>query len=78
MSTADNFDGRPLRPGAFYWAIITPDPDTDEGEEWMNEVQPVRYDGGGRWNFLGVEGAINWPVSWVGEEIVPNEKSPGP
>lgn len=78
MSTTDDFDGRTLRPGAFYWVRITLDPDTDDSEQWMNGEQPARYDGAGRWHFLGLEDASDWPVIWVGDEIQQEEVSGKP
>lgn len=61
-------DERELVAGAFYWGLITLDPDADE---WENEPMPARYVGGGIWSFLATEGDSAWPVRWVGEQIKP-------
>lgn len=55
--------------GAFYWVRIAFDPDFEPGNEWVNDTQPARYAGGGRWNYLGIDGESDWPVIWVGEQI---------
>lgn len=61
-----------LRAGAFYLVIRTFDPNA---ELWENERVPARfagYVGGERtWSFLGKDGVSDWPVGWVGPEIVP-------
>lgn len=67
-------DENNLEVGAFYWVIIALDPD---GEDWENQKMPARYagknsEGEDTWNLLGVEGASDWPVIWIGDEILPN------
>jgi hypothetical protein len=60
-----------LRAGASYWVIATLNPDA---ELWTSERMPARFAGyvGGEptWNFLGSDGVSDWPVGWVGPEIV--------
>lgn len=61
-----------LEVGSFYWVIIALDPD---GEDWENQKMPARYagknsEGEDTWNLLGVEGANDWPVIWIGDEIL--------
>jgi len=60
---------RDLEPGAFYWVLTAFDPDTDKA--WENEVMPARYEGGGKWVYLGVDGISEWPVRWVGGKLTP-------
>lgn len=59
-------DADTLEIGAFYWVLLASDPDA---EEWEKERMPARYEGGGKWRYLGVEGVSDWPVSWVGPRI---------
>jgi hypothetical protein len=72
QTSEDQLTHRRLRAGAFYWVILTFDPDA---ELWVNERMPARFAGyvGGEptWNFLGGDGVSDWPVGWVGPEIVP-------
>lgn len=56
-----------LIPGRFYWVLIVNDPDC---EEWEMEKMPARYAGNGKFNYLGEDGESDWPVRWVGREIV--------
>ena len=58
-----------LEVGAFYWVLITFDPDSEGADEWVNEPMPARYAGDGRWTFLGVDDVSDWPVRWVGPKI---------
>lgn len=58
---------RDLRVGAFYWVWLATDP---EGLEWENQPMPARYAGDGRWHFLNQEGDSDWPLRWVGAEIL--------
>lgn len=62
-----------LKPGAFYWVLIVLDPDAEH--DWENEEMPARYIGKNEagehlWNYLGQEGEADWPVRWIGPEIV--------
>jgi hypothetical protein len=62
-------DGRPLREGAFYWALPV-HPDTDLA--WQSEEQPALFAGGERWFWIGVTGDGpdgSWPARWVGHAI---------
>jgi hypothetical protein len=72
QTSEEQLTHRRLRAGAFYWVILTFDPDA---ELWANERMPARFAGyvGGEptWNFLGGDGVSDWPVGWVGAEIVP-------
>lgn len=67
-----------LIPGAFYWVIPKSDVGRDDdwlpGEEWQDEIQPARFNGWNAagemlWNFMGFDGASDWPVLWVGEAL---------
>ncbi|RDU96961.1 hypothetical protein [Trinickia dinghuensis] len=69
-----------LIPGTFYWVIPEIDPDADDrdqwqpGQEWQDEMQSARFNGWNAagemlWNFMGFDGASNWPVLWIGGEI---------
>ena len=79
MTKAPRTADKPLKLGAFYWALPVLDPDTDA--DWENKEQPARfngYDAAGNesWHWLGVEGdmpgkASRWPSRWVGSEIEP-------
>jgi hypothetical protein len=65
-----------LKIGSFYWVKIVYDPDTDH--EWENEEMPARYAGknaAGKdlWNYIGQEGETDWPVRWIGPEIINTE-----
>ena len=60
-----------LKVGSFYWVVPVFDPDTDN--TWELAIQPARFAGDGEWNCLGVEGENNWPMRWVGDEIVSSE-----
>ncbi|WP_342152294.1 hypothetical protein [Methylorubrum sp. SB2] len=57
-----------LKVGAFYWVLPVLDPDTEE--TWWNDCMPARYAGNGQWWYLDHEGVSDWPVRWVGPEIV--------
>lgn len=63
-----------LMPGRFYWAMPVLDPDTDDA--WGHDAQPVRFsryregDGAPLWHRLNIEGESEWPMRWVGPEIV--------
>lgn len=62
--------------GRFYWAMPVLDPDTDE--EWERHEQPVRFsryreDSTPLWHCLNVQGESEWPMRWVGSEIVCGE-----
>ncbi len=66
-------DDTGLIPGRFYWTIPANDPDTDE--EWEHDQQPARFaryreDGTPLWHCLNVQGESEWPMRWVGPEIV--------
>jgi len=66
-----------LIPGHFYWVIPVLDPDADE--EWESELQPARFigsdgQGGWLWHCLNIEGASNWPMRFIGDEIKAQEK----
>ena len=56
-----------LTVGSFYWIQIALDPDADN--EWENQAMPARYEGSGKWTYLGQEGVSDWPVRWIGNEI---------
>lgn len=63
-----------LKIGAFYWVLIVLDVDTDQ--VWENEPMPARFAGRNEagellWNYLDTEGISDWPVRWIGPEIVP-------
>lgn len=62
--------GKDLNAGSFYWVLPVLDPDADN--EWENKLQPGRYEGNGRWTYLGVEGSSDWPARMVGDEIKEN------
>jgi len=60
-------DNKPQN-GKFYWVRIANDPDTDDA--WVNEAQPALYFND-KWILLGVDSdESDWPVIWVGSEIV--------
>lgn len=60
-------DTENLIEGAFYWVLIAIDPDAKY--DWENERMPARYNGNGRWCYLGMKEVSDWPVRWVGERI---------
>jgi hypothetical protein len=72
QTSEEHLTYRCLRPGSFYWVILTLNPDADL---WVNDRMPARFAGyvGGvpTWNFLGGAAVFDWPVGWVGPEIVP-------
>ena len=61
-----------LIPGRFYWVIIALDVDAEE--QWENEAMPARFvgivDGKAHWNYLGQNGQTDWPVRWIGAEVL--------
>ena len=62
-----------LKVGSFYWVLPVLDVDTDK--EWVNEPQPARFagrktDGTGLWDCLGLDETSDWPMRWIGKEIV--------
>ncbi|MCL6468964.1 MAG: hypothetical protein I4O48_11675 [Ralstonia sp.] len=64
--------GQDLVIGRFYWVMPTIDVDSDA--EWESEMQPARFagkDAAGNllWNCLGIDGASDWPMRWIGKEI---------
>lgn len=66
-----------LVPGKFYWVMPAHDP--DRKEEWEYYAQPARFrgfiNGADVWDCIGVESSPDcpndWPVRWIGEEIMP-------
>lgn len=63
-----NDSRKPPIPGRFYWVLLVLDPDTDEA--WENEPMVARCAGPDLWNFPGQEGASDWPVRWIGPEVL--------
>lgn len=66
-------DESDLKEGSFYWALPVLDPDTDKA--WVNEYQPARFagrreDGTLLWDCLGLEETSDWPMRWIGPEIM--------
>ena len=62
-----------LKVGAFYWVKPVLDPDREE--EWELDYQPARYAGKNAagediWHCLNLDGVSNWPMRWIGTEIV--------
>lgn len=64
--------GKPLVVGGFYWVWIVLDPDVADGDEWMNEPMPARYDGDHKWRTLGCVDN-DWPVRLIGDRIMEKE-----
>lgn len=59
--------------GKFYWVMPVADPDKEA--EWEDGLQPARFngrnaDGVPLWNCLGIDGNSDWPMRWVGAEII--------
>lgn len=54
-----------LEVNSFYFIIPVSCPDIDN--DWMQEKQPARYHGDGRFNLMGSEDP--WPAKWVGRKI---------
>ena len=60
--------------GHFYW--VMPDSDLDGNEEWEHDVQPARFaglneKGNQLWHCLNLEGSSDWPMRFIGNEIIP-------
>lgn len=58
--------------GRFYW--VMPVIDVDSEADWEADTQPARYAGKNDrgenlWNCLGIDGASNWPMRWIGDEV---------
>ena len=67
-----------LKIGSFYWVLPVFDPDNEK--QWELAEQPARFAGlndKGRpiWNCLGMDKTSDWPMKWIGEEIVEGEKT---
>lgn len=74
VSTMQYEEERALTPGKFYWVIPAHEPNDYGENEWMNHKQPARFDGFKNgiphWRCLGIEESSDWPMIWIGSEVV--------